>query len=171
MWTINNCSIVSTTPTFRQHSVAGATTICRIDKTKFIFDNKNLRAERWKQWRSTRRSSVSCNLLLLSGRLSNTASENQADQVRRWHCHIHIRTSGGWPNQWPQRLSVAWAQQQKTDSLYFFSCLFQCSLLSSEIYEYLFIIVCLNTGIKHWLIDGKTDSVNGRIYSNTFHAR
>ena len=32
---------------------------------------------------------------------------------------------------------------------YFFCCLFQCSLLSSEIYEYLFIIVCLNTGIKH----------------------
>ena len=31
----------------------------------------------------TRRSSVSSALQLLSGRLSNTASEHQADQVRR----------------------------------------------------------------------------------------
>ena len=58
----------------------------------------------------TRRSSVSSALQLLCGRLSNTASEHQADQVRRWHYHLHILTSGGRPNQWPQHISVASAQ-------------------------------------------------------------
>ena len=37
MWTINNCSIVSSTPTYRQQSVAGSTTICRTDEPKIIF--------------------------------------------------------------------------------------------------------------------------------------
>ena len=44
--TINNCSIVSSTPTYRQKSVAGSTTICRTDEPKFIFGKKNLKAER-----------------------------------------------------------------------------------------------------------------------------
>ena len=35
MWTINNCSIVSSTPTYRQQSVAGSTTTCRTDKVHF----------------------------------------------------------------------------------------------------------------------------------------
>ena len=35
MWTINNCSIVSSTPTYRQQSVAGSTTICRADEPTF----------------------------------------------------------------------------------------------------------------------------------------
>ena len=69
----------------------------------------------------TRRSSVSSALQLQSGRLSNTASEHQADQVGRWHYHLHIRTCGGWPNQWPQHITVASAQLhkqlQKTDSV------------------------------------------------------
>ena len=46
MWTINNCLIVFSTPTYRQQSIAGSTTICRTDKPKFIFGNKNLKAER-----------------------------------------------------------------------------------------------------------------------------
>ena len=46
MSTINNCSIVSSTPTYRQQSVAGSTTICRTDEPKFIFYQKNLKAER-----------------------------------------------------------------------------------------------------------------------------
>ena len=45
MWTINNCSIVSSTPTYRQQSVAGSATICRTDEPKFIFGKKNLKAE------------------------------------------------------------------------------------------------------------------------------
>ena len=49
MWTINNCSIMSTMPTYRQQSVAGFTTICRTDEPKFIFGNKILKAVRWKQ--------------------------------------------------------------------------------------------------------------------------
>ena len=40
MWTINNCSIVSTTPTYRQQSVAGSTTMCRADEPMFIFSRK-----------------------------------------------------------------------------------------------------------------------------------
>ena len=46
MWTINNCLIVSSTPTYRQQSVAGSTTTCRTDEPKFIFGKKNLKAER-----------------------------------------------------------------------------------------------------------------------------
>ena len=49
MWTINNCSIVSSTPTYRQRSVASSTTICRTDEPKFIFGKESLRAERLKQ--------------------------------------------------------------------------------------------------------------------------
>ena len=49
MWTINNCSIVSSTPTYRQQSVGGSTTKCRTDEPKFIFGKNNLKAERWKQ--------------------------------------------------------------------------------------------------------------------------
>ena len=48
MSTINNCSIVSSTPTYRQQSDAGSTTMYRIDETKFIFGNKNLKAEKVK---------------------------------------------------------------------------------------------------------------------------
>ena len=44
--TISNCSIVSSTPTCPQQSVAGSTTICRTDEPKFIFSKKNLKAER-----------------------------------------------------------------------------------------------------------------------------
>ena len=36
MWTINNCSIVSTTRTYRQQPVAGSTTICWTDKSKLF---------------------------------------------------------------------------------------------------------------------------------------
>ena len=49
MWTINNCSIVSSAPTYRQRSVAGSATICRIDEPMLNFGKKNLRAERRKQ--------------------------------------------------------------------------------------------------------------------------
>ena len=114
MWTINNCSIVSSTPTYRQQSVAGLTTICRKHETKFIFGKKNIK-QKGENINDTRRSTVSSALQLLSGRLSTTTSEHQADQVCRCHCHLHIRTSGGWPNQWPQHISVASAQlhQQK----------------------------------------------------------
>ena len=58
MWTINNCSIVSTMSTYRQHSVAGSMTICRTEEPKFILDPKHVKAERWKQ-SSTRRRSYS----------------------------------------------------------------------------------------------------------------
>ena len=67
MWTINNCSIVSTTPTYRQQSVAGSATICRTDQPKFIFSNNNLKAE---NRCGTRSSFVSSVLQLISGRLS-----------------------------------------------------------------------------------------------------
>ena len=63
-----------------------------------------------------RRSSVSSAIQLLSGRHSNNAAEHQADHVRRWNCNLHIRTSGGRPNQRSQHISVASAylhQQQK----------------------------------------------------------
>ena len=43
MWTINNCSIVSSTPTCPQQSVAGSTNICRTDEPKFILGKKNLK--------------------------------------------------------------------------------------------------------------------------------
>ena len=46
MWTINNCSIVSSTPNYRQQSVACSITICRTDEPRFIFGKKNLEAER-----------------------------------------------------------------------------------------------------------------------------
>ena len=39
---------MSTTPTYRQQSVAGSTTICRTDEPKFIFGNKNQRTEKVK---------------------------------------------------------------------------------------------------------------------------
>ena len=42
----NTCSIVFSTPTYRQLSAAGYTTICRTDEPKFIFGKKNLEAER-----------------------------------------------------------------------------------------------------------------------------
>ena len=45
MLTVNNCFIVSSTPTYWQQSVAGSTTICRTDEPKFIFGEMNLRAE------------------------------------------------------------------------------------------------------------------------------
>ena len=68
----------------------------------------------------TRRSSPSSAHQLLSGRLSNTASEHQTNHVLRCHCHLHIRTCGDWPNQWPQHITVASAQlhqQLKIDSV------------------------------------------------------
>ena len=43
----------------------------------------------------TKRSSVFSALQLPSGRRSNTASEHQADQVRKGHYQLHIRASGG----------------------------------------------------------------------------
>ena len=57
-------------------------------------------------WSGTKLSSVSSALQLLFGRLSNTTFHQQADHVPRWNYHLHIRTSGGWPNQWPQHLSA-----------------------------------------------------------------
>ena len=80
----------------------------------------------------TRWSSVVSALQLLSGRLSNTASEHQADRARRRYYHPHIRTSGGWPNQWSQHIPVASAQLHQQQ---------------------------------------RTDSVNGEIYSDIFHAK
>ena len=49
MWAINNRSIVSSAPTYRQESLAGSITTCRTDEPKFIIGSKNLKAERWKQ--------------------------------------------------------------------------------------------------------------------------
>ena len=45
MWTINNCTIVST---YRHQTVAGSFTMCRTDDPKCILGNKNINAERWK---------------------------------------------------------------------------------------------------------------------------
>ena len=109
MWTINNCSIVSTTPTWRQQPVAGSTTMCRTDESKLSFVNKNLKAERLRQkWYkvelSFQRSSIAI-WPTFQHRL-----RNQADHIRRRHYHLHIRTSYGWTNQWPQHPSVESAQ-------------------------------------------------------------
>ena len=90
LWTINNCSIVFSTPTYTQHSVAGSTTICGTDEPKLIFGKKNLK-QKGENRSGTRRSSVSSSLKLLFSRLSNTASKHQADQVRQWHYHLRIR--------------------------------------------------------------------------------
>ena len=60
-----------------------------------------------------RRCSVSSAIKVLYDRHFNTAVEHQADQVRRRHCHLHIWTSGGCRNQWPQHLSVAKAQRHQ----------------------------------------------------------
>ena len=46
IWTSINCSIVSSTPTYRQKSIAGYANICRTDEPKFIFGKENLIAER-----------------------------------------------------------------------------------------------------------------------------
>ena len=48
MWTIINRSIESTTPTYRQQSVDGSTTICRTDEPRFIFGNKNKKSRKVK---------------------------------------------------------------------------------------------------------------------------
>ena len=103
-----------------QHTLNNLTLVlstCRTDEPKLIFSkNLNQKGEN----RSDTRSSVSSALQLLSGRLTNTASEHQADQVRQWDYHLHIRSSGGWPNQWSQHIFVASAQlhqQQETDSV------------------------------------------------------
>ena len=84
----------------------------------------------------TRRSSVSSALKLLSGQLSNTASEHQADQVRRWHYHLHIRTSGGWPNQWPQHIPVANAQLHQQQKLTVSTAKSTATLITQETHEH-----------------------------------
>ena len=117
MWTINNCLIMSSTPTYQQQSVAGFTTICRTEEPKFIFGRKNLKAKRWKQeWYMAefclQRSSFSIwptfqHRLRTSG-WSSTPMTLPSTHQDLW-----------WPNQWPQHISVASAQlhqQQKTDS-------------------------------------------------------
>ena len=114
MCTINNYSIMPTTPTIR-HWLYNYVQNRRV---KVQFQQKQSKGRKVKAGCGTWRSSVSSALQLLSGRLSNTASEHQADQVWRWHYHPHIWTSGGWHNQWPQHLSFASAQlyqQQKTE--------------------------------------------------------
>ena len=61
----------------------------------FIFSAERIQKQRGENKCGTMMSSVSSALQLLSGRLFNTDSEHQADEVRRRHYHLLIRTSGG----------------------------------------------------------------------------
>ena len=54
------------------------------------FSNTRILKQKGENMSGTRWISVSSALQLLSGRLSNTASKHQADQVRRLHYHIPV---------------------------------------------------------------------------------
>ena len=126
MWTINNCSIVSTTPTYRQQSITGSTTICRTYKPKFIYGNKNLKAERWKQeWYKAE---------LCLQRSSITIWPTSHQRLIKHADDITIYTSGPVVADLINGLNI-------------------------------YLRKCTTTSTK------KTDSVNGKIYSNIFYTR
>ena len=112
MCTINNCSIVSSTRTYRQQSVAGSATMCRTDEPRFIFGRKYLNSVRCKQEWYMEEFCLQLSSITIWPTFQHRP-EHQADQVRRWHYHLHIRISDGWPNQWPQHILVASAQLHK----------------------------------------------------------